>query len=1067
MFSSKVPLSLISFLSFMFRRLSNFRAIIFKEIEKDNYNNPSAEVFSKIFLMLAQMVRFLFNKTFHGETYLEFKKVFEELCTTLFSFVEQNREPFKKLVALHEFSFNLNSEKQPPSTIKFELLMLFYRMLARILQINESVQMANSTSLSMVEMPENIFIPQAILHLVREVCSGPYMPAQEMLYRFDNDKLACMAFRSLEDVDSSYNGLQLDALQYMSTLTEGLSKDQELGVYTDSSSGMPISAQQAKAKMVSLLTATAREDLIAKMIVKSIKKLFIYTLIRSQPPGFKAKPIEKLKQDLQKKKEAKEREQKEFELKSNEIQNKYRKGVDFYKTRQSDKHVMEAEIRRIQQKLHKVDTAPTLESMFESYDSLVYEELEGIIKITDYHQILDFYVRYPMFSDHPLLKISLKLYTIMHNFSRFSENFQLRIRERSRLLYAYFGAHVPIILVHDLDLSDIEPLKSKDAPEDINVFMFLAKISKQLEVNIPSSKGLNLQMINFQIHPMSFELTRNTKMDFLNKADSQNIVQEFLNNYRYFEIEMRHNLDRRQKHPIKYFFGKKENQTVMRYSVWALGLIMNILLLIDARRNTDGDIEHLFLSNGFFDGFGAVIGIIALILFFIYLISRYKEIVEIYTIKRREIHGAKTYRFYDYYHIYFKMPFLQKGTPLQLFFHMLLAVLGPTTSYFFHTIHPLLVIFLSNTSFRVMQSITTYPRQLLITLLLGVFVISSFAYLVFEFYNKDWDGLVDNNGRIQMCQDMWECIFYSVNLGFRSGLGNKLGTPVSHNNSGYFFGRLFFSVTFNILINIIWINIFSGIIIDTFADKRDEEDRRREFQTENCLICLQSKEYIEKRESTFRIHIKLKHDIWKYVHYMIFLSNKDPNTFTDIENSIYHAIQADSTDWIPTNKITERIDIKLDAVCEGMGELMNGLSGSLEDLSREVYKYNLMLRTIIETGEERGAREAEEKRKEEEEKKKEQAKRELKEQERRKQLDLYADDPRGGEKGKDKDAKDKNANDKDAKDKDAKDKPGNKTVDKVDPKAKQSAKLKSEESQESDSDDMENSEESGSAASSG
>lgn len=69
------------------------------------------------------------------------------------------------------------------------------------------------------------------------------------------------------------------------------------------------------------------------------------------------------------------------------------------------------------------------------------------------------------------------------------------------------------------------------------------------------------------------------------------------------------------------------------------------------------------------------------------------------------------------------------------------------------------------------------------------------------------------------------CFVYVLNYGLRAGggVGEPLISPDPNVDLDTFTSRVFFDLTFFIIIIIIWMNIIFGIIIDTFAALRDEK----------------------------------------------------------------------------------------------------------------------------------------------------------------------------------------------------------------------------------------------------
>jgi inositol 1,4,5-triphosphate receptor type 1 len=67
-----------------------------------------------------------------------------------------------------------------------------------------------------------------------------------------------------------------------------------------------------------------------------------------------------------------------------------------------------------------------------------------------------------------------------------------------------------------------------------------------------------------------------------------------------------------------------------------------------------------------------------------------------------------------------------------------------------------------------------------------------------------------------------------LHMGMRAGggVGDNLVAPNASQDQRYFSQRVVYDLSYYIIINIIWMNIIFGIIIDTFAELRDEKKVR-------------------------------------------------------------------------------------------------------------------------------------------------------------------------------------------------------------------------------------------------
>lgn len=107
---------------------------------------------------------------------------------------------------------------------------------------------------------------------------------------------------------------------------------------------------------------------------------------------------------------------------------------------------------------------------------------------------------------------------------------------------------------------------------------------------------------------------------------------------------------------------------------------------------------------------------------------------------------------------------------------------------------------------------------------LGLVII--FIYGMIGFYSEEVRTTMETlELEVPICDTPLMCFIYVLNLGLRSGggVGEPLISPDPTDNLNTYTARVFFDLTFFIIIILIWMNIIFGIIIDTFAALRDEK----------------------------------------------------------------------------------------------------------------------------------------------------------------------------------------------------------------------------------------------------
>lgn len=161
----------------------------------------------------------------------------------------------------------------------------------------------------------------------------------------------------------------------------------------------------------------------------------------------------------------------------------------------------------------------------------------------------------------------------------------------------------------------------------------------------------------------------------------------------------------------------------------------------------------------------------------------------------------------------------------------------------FTGLHLLLLFNISITASYLVRAATAHARQLFLTLVLIIFTIWAYSLIYADRYSGQFD-LEDAKGdKIDACQNMWRCLIFNLNFGLRNGggladshkayrfEGNGNGAMNVFQNAnfregGAAVGKMALDVTFFIIINVLYLNIVQGIIIDTFGEMREEIEKR-------------------------------------------------------------------------------------------------------------------------------------------------------------------------------------------------------------------------------------------------
>ena len=137
-----------------------------------------------------------------------------------------------------------------------------------------------------------------------------------------------------------------------------------------------------------------------------------------------------------------------------------------------------------------------------------------------------------------------------------------------------------------------------------------------------------------------------------------------------------------------------------------------------------------------------------------------------------------------------------------------------------------------------------------------LYVSAFFAFNTFrDHYEHATEEEPDGPDFNMYCTDLVECLLSTANVGIRAGggVGEALAQPMITDDTYYI--RYSFDLIFFLVINIVLMNIFFGIIIDSFADKRALDNENKNEKEGMCFICGISKSQFDIENIPWRDHI--------------------------------------------------------------------------------------------------------------------------------------------------------------------------------------------------------------------
>lgn len=157
---------------------------------------------------------------------------------------------------------------------------------------------------------------------------------------------------------------------------------------------------------------------------------------------------------------------------------------------------------------------------------------------------------------------------------------------------------------------------------------------------------------------------------------------------------------------------------------------------------------------------------------------------------------------------------------------------------------------------------------------------------------------------MNICRTLLSCFLNHLNLGLRTdgGIGEWfLEFEFDHERTKYF-ASFFFILLFFILIIVILLAIVAGIIIDTFTELREKQEKIEYDRNNICFVCGSSKDNLEKKGINFEKHCKEIHNMWSYLDYMIHLKFVDKQECNAVDSFAIEMIESKSISWFPSEE---------------------------------------------------------------------------------------------------------------------------------------------------------------------
>jgi hypothetical protein len=161
-------------------------------------------------------------------------------------------------------------------------------------------------------------------------------------------------------------------------------------------------------------------------------------------------------------------------------------------------------------------------------------------------------------------------------------------------------------------------------------------------------------------------------------------------------------------------------------------------------------------------------------------------------------------------------------------------------------------------------------------ILIAIYFFAVFSVLVLK---SDYDETLSGS-----CENAWFCSVTIFDSWYKADgtIGGwldeeapSLSSNDEYNTDGV---RIISDFVFNFIIGILLLEIFSGILTDTFAKIRSEQEELNNIQESRCFVCnIESKEFAD-----FKFHTQYEHNLWDYIIYLFTLIYSKDNKYQEL-----------------------------------------------------------------------------------------------------------------------------------------------------------------------------------------
>ncbi|CDW72551.1 inositol-triphosphate receptor [Stylonychia lemnae] len=205
----------------------------------------------------------------------------------------------------------------------------------------------------------------------------------------------------------------------------------------------------------------------------------------------------------------------------------------------------------------------------------------------------------------------------------------------------------------------------------------------------------------------------------------------------------------------------------------------------------------------------------------------------------------------------------------------------------------------------VMGALNKNRSQIINTLLFIAAVTYFYAMISFMYFRESYIDIAnrfEDPSLNNYCSTMIECFTSTLSNGLRGsgGIGDSLSQLIKSEPD--YWGRWIYDLSFFLIIIVLLLNLILAIIIDAFADIRDDRKQMKSEIKEKCFICGFNKNHFEEHNYSYQDHILREHNLFAYVYFLLYLQTKDPKELSGAEIYVKELFYKKDAKFFPVNR---------------------------------------------------------------------------------------------------------------------------------------------------------------------